>query len=277
MTVIEILIKTDNYFKTKGVDSPRLTAELLLAEILKCRRLDLYLNFDKPLTSDEIDSFREYVKRRAAREPLQYIIGKTSFMDFDVSVAPGCLIPRPETAAIIEALSEQKEALSGKKILDIGTGSGIIAIAVARLAPDAAVTAVDKSEKALAIASKNSATLNINTIEFVQSDLFSALSGRKFDYILSNPPYIPTSEIATLQREVCEYEPSMALDGGADGLDFYHAIFENAGSFLNENGSIYLEHGDGQSDKIEKIAVKAAFHVKDRIKDLSGKLRVIVL
>jgi release factor glutamine methyltransferase len=275
VTILEILKKTDGYFKTKGVDSPRLTAEILLSELLKCRRLDLYLNFDKPLSTEEVDLFRGFVKRRAAREPLQYIIGKTSFMDFDVSVATGCLIPRPETAAIIESLSEHKESLAGKKILDIGTGSGIIAVAVARLAPEAKITAIDKSETALEQALKNSADLNVNNIEFILSDLFSALDGRKFDYILSNPPYIPTSEIAMLQKEVSLYEPSMALDGGADGLDFYRAIFRDAGKYLNENGMIYLEHGDGQSEAIEAIATDAGFRVHSKIKDLAGKLRVL--
>jgi len=275
VTVLEILKKTDGYFKTKGVDSPRLTAEILLSEVLKCRRLDLYLNFDKPLSTEEVDLFRDFVKRRAAREPLQYILGKTSFMDFDVSVAKGCLIPRPETAAIIESLSEHKESLSGKSILDIGTGSGIIAIAAARMAPEAKITAIDKSETALKQASQNSIDLNIKNVEFVLSDLFSALSGRTFDYILSNPPYIPTSEIATLQKEVSEHEPSMALDGGADGLDFYRAIFRDTGNYLNKNGMIYLEHGDGQSDEIEAIAELSGFRVHSKVKDLAGKLRVL--
>ncbi|MBL8028421.1 MAG: peptide chain release factor N(5)-glutamine methyltransferase [Fibrobacteres bacterium] len=280
MTVIEILTKTSEYFKSRGVDSPRLTSELLLSDLLSCKRLDLYLNYDKPLTETETDAFREYVKRRGAREPLQYIIGKASFMDFDVSVRPGCLIPRPETAAILETLSSEKELfseLAPKTILDIGTGSGIIAIAAAKLFPDAKITAIDKSDKALEIAKANGASAGTSKIEFILSDLFTELVNRKFDLILSNPPYIPSAELSGLQKEVSLYEPAMALDGGIDGLDFYRAIIGQAASFLMPNGRIYFEHGDGQSDAIEKIAAYNKFKTISKIKDLAGKLRVIVL
>lgn len=260
MTVLEILKKTEQFFRLKGISSPRLEAELLLSEILCCKRLDLYLNFDKPLSTPEIDGFREMVRRRGKREPFQYIIGKAPFMDFDLWVNKGCLIPRPETEVLIEYLMQQQDSLTDKSFLDIGTGSGAIIIAIARMVNRAKLTAIDYSDEALAIARTNADTLNVKYIDFIKSNLFSELKGGRFDYIVSNPPYIADKEIPELEPEVRDYEPLTALIGGIDGLDFYRSIFGEAAAHLNKGGELIIEHGFNQSEPITEIAVSNGFY-----------------
>ncbi|MDP1994366.1 MAG: HemK/PrmC family methyltransferase, partial [Ignavibacteria bacterium] len=190
-TVLELLNLTTNFFEQKGIDSARLNAELLLAEILKCKRLDLYLTFDKPVKDDEVNLYREFVKRRGNREPLQYILGHVEFYGLTFSVNNDVLIPRQETEILIETILNQNDKEAELNILDIGTGSGIIAVLLAHYLPKAKITAVDKSPGALVVAKKNAEVHNARQrITFLEDDILNStlLLGEKMDIIVSNPP-----------------------------------------------------------------------------------------
>jgi release factor glutamine methyltransferase len=276
MTVLEILKKTEEFFKAKGLDSPRLNAELLLSHLLKCKRIELYVNFDKPLHEEEVNKFREYIKRRAAREPLQYITGDGPFHSFSVHVGPGVLIPRPETETLVETLFDDYPGLSGKSILDMGTGSGILAIVVKKHCPGCEMAACDVSEEALKVARENGKKLDAE-IRWVKSDVFSNLSGKTFDLILSNPPYCKSGDLEKLEPEVRDHEPRLALDGGPDGLAFYRRFMTDAASHLNPGGRIYLEVGEGQAQDVAALGMASGLSLLKIVKDLSGKERVVVL
>ncbi len=227
MTVLEAIQKSTEFLGKKNVGSPRLQVELLLAHLLKMPRMKLYLNFDRALTASETDALRELVKRRSQREPLQHIIGSTSFCGHEITVNRHVLVPRPETELLAElgwqfllALSKQGEG--GSTALDFCTGSGCIAIALAAKCPDAKIIATDVSTDALALAGENAVKNKIaGRIEFLQCDGLAVFpKGFQFDLIISNPPYIPSAEIETLEPEVRDFDPRVALDGGADGLEF---------------------------------------------------------
>lgn len=250
-TVLEILNKTTTFFQHKGVPNPRLDAQYILAHGLKMKRMELYLNFDKPLSESELEVLRPLVARRAKREPLQHIVGSTSFRGNEIHCDRRALIPRPETESLIDFL---KERLTGKdryRIADIGTGTGAIAIAAAKEIKGASVVATDISKDALELAKEN-ATANVATVEFFQGDLLNALpEGEKFDAIVSNPPYIPDAEREKLQPEVRDYDPSLALFGGPDGLTLVRKILEQSKDHLNPGGIILMEIGpEADEDKI---------------------------
>lgn len=276
MTVLEILKKTETYFQDKSIDNPRLQAELLLCHLLDCGRLDLYLNFDKPLVAFEVDRFREMIRRRAAREPLQYITGQGPFRDFTVQVASGVLIPRPETEILIEVLFRDLPDLSDKRILDVGTGSGILALAVKRRFPQSRVVACDVSPVALEIARENGRKLDLD-VQWILSDAFTEVGSESFDVILSNPPYIPSRDIELLEPEVKDHEPRRALDGGPDGLAFYRRLLSEVKSHLTLSGRLYLEVGDGQAADVRAIGEAAGLSWVANEKDLTGKDRIVVL
>ena len=241
MTVLEAIQKSTDFLTKKGVESPRLQTELLLAHQLKMPRMKLYLNFDRVLTAPETDGLRELIKRRAAREPLQHITGTTSFCGHEITVNRHALIPRPETELLAELgwkfLSERQNPAA----LDFGTGTGCIAIAIAAKCPTAKVTALDISTEALALAKQNAEQNKVaERIVFLPSDDFTALTGlNQFDLIISNPPYIASAEIAILEPEVKDFDPRAALDGGADGLDFYRRL--GGGETVPETG--WQNHG----------------------------------
>lgn len=250
-TVLEILNKTTTFFQHKGVPNPRLDAQYILAHGLKMKRMELYLNFDKPLSESELEVLRPLVARRAKREPLQHIVGCTSFRGNEIHCDRRALIPRPETESLIDFL---KERLTGKdryRIADIGTGTGAIAIAAAKEIKGASVVATDISKDALELAKEN-ATANVATVEFFQGDLLNALpEGEKFDAIVSNPPYIPDAEKEKLQPEVRDYDPSLALFGGPDGLTLVRKLLEQSKDHLNPGGIILMEIGpEADEDKI---------------------------
>lgn len=252
-TVLEILNKTTTFFQHKGVPNPRLDAQYILAHGLKMKRMELYLNFDKPLSESELEVLRPLVARRAKREPLQHIVGSTSFRGNEIHCDRRALIPRPETESLIDFL---KERLTGKdryRIADIGTGTGAIAIAAAKEIKGASVVATDISKDALELAKEN-ATANVATVEFFQGDLLNALpEGEKFDAIVSNPPYIPDAEREKLQPEVRDYDPSLALFGGPDGLTLVRKLLEQSKDHLNPGGIILMEIGpEADEDKILK-------------------------
>jgi release factor glutamine methyltransferase len=254
--VLKILNWTKGYLAEKGVENPRLEAEWMLCEALSLDRVGLYLNFDRPLNDPELAAFRSMVARRGKREPLQYILGTQEFMGLEFEVTPAVLIPRHDTEVLVsEAV---KRAAGLRRILDIGTGSGCVAIAIAKALPEAEVTSVDVSAEALDVARGNAAR-NEAAVTFVQGSLLEPFGAERFDMIVSNPPYIPAADIATLQQEVRGYEPVGALDGGADGLDFYRQITAGAADHLNQGGWLLFEVGAGQSTDVLELLKNNGF------------------
>jgi release factor glutamine methyltransferase len=277
VTVLEAIQKSTEFLGKKNVESPRLQVELLLAHLLKLPRMKLYLNFERVLSPTETDALRELVKRRGQREPLQHIVGSTSFCGYEIAVNRHALVPRPETELLAE---EGWKFLGGKEtsVLDFGTGTGCIAIALAVKCPGGKIVATDISADALALAKENAAKNNVaEQIEFLQGDGFAALSGNsKFDLIVSNPPYIPSAEIETLQPEVRDFDPRGALDGGTDGLDFYRMFAAQAKPFLKPVGKIMLEFGDGQADAIRKTFETEKWIVEAVKDDYSQRARILI-
>ena len=290
MTVLEGIQRSAEFLARKGVDSPRLQAELLLAHVLKLERMRLYLNFEHVLSVDEANAFRSLVVRRGEREPLQQITGSTCFCGFEVTVNRSVLVPRPETELLAEKAweslkskvsslkSNRESAKSGDvSALDLGTGSGCLAIALAKNCAPARVVATDASAEALECAKTNAAKNGVSDrIEFRVGNGFDVLKrGELFDLIVSNPPYIATAEIESLQPEVKDWEPRTALDGGADGLDWYRRIATEAKAFLAPEGNVTLEFGDGQSDAIRKIFEMEKWIVEAVIEDYTRRPRIL--
>lgn len=280
MTVLEAIQKSAEFLAKKGVESPRLQTELLLAHQLKLPRMKLYLNFDRGLTAPETDGLRELIKRRAAREPLQHITGSTSFCGHEISVSRHALVPRPETELLAELgwqfLVTRHSSLV--TALDFGTGTGCIAIALAAKCPAAKITALDISADALALAKQNAAQNQVaERIEFLHGDGFATLTEKtQFDLLISNPPYIASAEIATLEPEVKNFDPRAALDGGTDGLDFYRRLAAEAKPFLKPDGKIMVEFGDGQADDLKKIFGAEKWMVEAVQEDYSHRARILV-
>jgi len=249
-TTLKLLNWTKEYLAGKGVENARLEAEWMLCAATGLDRVGLYLNFDKPLNETELASYREMVSRRGRREPLQHILGTQEFCGLEFEVSPDVLIPRHDTEALVSAALER--APQAHSVLDIGTGSGCIAVALAAHLPAARVAAVDLSEAALTVARRN-AERNGVLVEFLHGSLFGPVIGRCFDLIVSNPPYIPTADIDGLEPEVRNGDPRGALDGGADGLDFYRALIPAALKHLNPGGWLLLEAGIGQARDVAAL------------------------
>jgi release factor glutamine methyltransferase len=287
VTVLEAIQKSTEFLGKKNVESPRLQIELLLAHLLKMPRMKLYLNFDRVLTEPETEALRESVKRRGLREPLQHITGSTFFCGHEIMVNRDVLTPRPETELLAE-LGWQFIQSPGPPliqdrpmVLDLCTGSGCIAIAIAAKCPSSKIVATDISGAALAIARENAAKNQVaERIEFLAGDGFAALENGKhqsFDLIVSNPPYIPSAEIATLDPEVRDFDPGVALDGGADGLNFYRRLATGAGAFLKPEGKMMLEFGDGQAEAIKKIFEPEKWIVEAVKEDYSQRARILII
>ncbi|MBA4149359.1 MAG: peptide chain release factor N(5)-glutamine methyltransferase [Verrucomicrobia bacterium] len=280
MTVVEVIQKSTEFLAQRGVESPRLQVELLLAHVLQMPRMKLYLNFDQQLNETELARLREMIQRRGKREPLQHIIGSTSFCGLEIEVSPVVLIPRPETEILAEHawLFLQSITSPAPFALDLATGSGCIGIALATLCPAARVFAVDVSVPALALAKRNAERLGVaERITFLESDAFSRLPKEcRFNLIVSNPPYIPSAEIETLEREVRDFDPRLALDGGPDGLNFYRLFAKEAGSFLAADGKVMLEFGDGQAAALKEIFERAQWQVEKVVRDYTGRERFLI-
>jgi release factor glutamine methyltransferase len=280
VTVLEGIQKGADFLAKKGVESPRLQTELLLAHLLKMPRMKLYLNFARTLTPAETDTLREFVKRRSRREPLQHITGSTSFCGHEINVNRHVLVPRPETELLAESgwLFLSTINPQSATALDFCTGSGCIAIALAAKCPNAKIVATDISTDGLALAKENAVRNNVaERIEFLQGDGFAALpDAARSDLIISNPPYIPSAEIAALQPEVRDFDPRAALDGGADGLEFYRLIASQAKTFLNPAGKIMVEFGDGHAEVIRKIFETEKWIVEAVKEDYSQRARILV-
>jgi len=285
----------------KGIDSPRLQAEWLLAHLLQMPRMKLYLNFERALTPAETNALREIIKRRGQHEPLQHLTGSTSFCGLEIAVNRHALVPRPETELLAEAGWQFLSTLNlqPSTVLDLGTGTGCIAVALAVKCPTAKVVATDISADALELARQNAERNHVTErIQFLQGDGLTALQSerrviraqdsnmeigdsqssslREFDLIISNPPYIPSAEIATLQPEVREFDPHTALDGGTDGLAFYRMFATRAKPFLKPGGKLMLEFGDGQVEAIRQMFETEKWIVEAVKEDYSHRPRILI-
>ena len=278
-TILALLRWADERFRREGMATPRLDAELLLAETLGLDRVGLYTHFDQPLQPGELARFKELIRRRLRRERVAYILGKREFWSLPLRVTPEVLIPRPDTETLVSEGLKVLAPLEGKefRFLEIGTGSGAVSIALAKELPGARGLATDLSPRALAIAQENAREWGVRErLRFVQGDLFEPLKqGEVFDLIVTNPPYIPREDFPSLPPEVREYEPRIALDGGDDGLDFYRRALPGISDYLTAGGWFLAEIGAGQGPKVLEMGRNnPSLDSFGFAKDLSGIDRV---
>ena len=272
-TVVRILEWTADYFREQEISSPRLDAELLLTTVLDLDRVGLYLQYDRPLNEVELTAYRALVKRRAAREPIAYILGKCEFWSLPIRVSPAVLIPRGDTEILVEEALDRLETYA--TVLDIGTGSGVIAIALAHEKPQVQVEAIDNSTEALAVAAQNAELNGVSArVIFRQEDLCQ-LSGGPYSMIVSNPPYIPEADRQGLMPEVRDHEPSQALFAGVDGLDAYRRIIDQSPQRLVAGGWLLLEVGINQSEPVVELLRTAGFNDITVRNDYAGIPRVV--
>jgi release factor glutamine methyltransferase len=278
-TVGRILEWTAQHLKKSGSDTPRLDAELLLAKARACPRIQLYVQFNEVVPDAQRAVMRDLVRRRAQSEPVAHLVGHREFFSLDFAVSPDVLIPRPDTETLVLDLITHARRLPAPAILDVATGSGCIAIAAAVQVPAARVTASDVSPAALTLARQNADRHGVAArITFLEGDLLAPLpAGAQFDFLVSNPPYIPTAQLETLDREVRDYEPRLALDGGPDGLRFLATLLQQAPSVLVPGGRLLLEFTPEQAPALLELAT-AQPELSDPavLKDLAGRPRVLV-
>ncbi len=278
-TIRNLLAWTTDFLKSKGNEDAKREAEILLAHVLNSKRVDLFVRFEEQPTESERARFRELIQRRVSGWPVAYLVGSRDFYLLTFEVGPATLIPRPDTETLVlEALNRLKPQ-STPDVLDIGTGSGCIAISLAhQLKNGVRITATDISPDALEVAKRNAARHTVeDRITFRQGDLFAPLPpGSSFDLIVSNPPYIAHGEFASLPPDVRDHEPGLALDGGPDGLAFYRRIAKDAPAFLRAGGSLLLEIGYTQDAAVRALlAERSELAVGPTIKDMGGHLRVV--
>jgi release factor glutamine methyltransferase len=308
MNSLEKVRRSKEFLESRGIEDADREAELIVAHCLGTERLILYKD-NPPVPDAVLQEIDEFVKRRSGREPLQYILGYTEFHGIKIKVGPGVLIPRPETELLAEeAIKTMKRNASNPpippfskggqgeitadeitsrlplRILDLCTGSGCVALALANEFPDAGVYGTDASEDAISYARENARINNIGNVTFLRGSLFEPIreiftsdNSSAFDLITSNPPYIRSNDIQYLQPEIREWEPAEALGGGEDGLDYYRTIIPGAGDYLKEGGSLILEIGTGQADAVRRMAKDAGFSDVEVIRDYAGIERVVTL
>jgi len=288
-TIQKLLNWVTEHFTKKGIDSPRLSAELLLCHVVGLQRIELYTQFDKPVAKQQLDRLHDLVKRAGQNEPIPYLVGKTEFYSLELNVTQDCMIPRPETELLVERAIEFLRTRTGTQFLcDLCTGSGCIAVAIAKNFPDARIIATDICDAALAVAAGNIEKHQLgDRITLLCGDLFDPIisgldvdklvpdSDRGFDLIVCNPPYVSTAEYEKLDRNVKDYEPKMALFAGVDGLDIYRRIIEKSDQFLKPNAALMLEIGFAQgrdvrqlleqTDTFAEIKIEKDPHNNDRI------------
>ncbi len=274
-TIRRVLDWTRGHFDKQQVDDPRLTSEILLGHVLTLPRVKLYMDLDRPLTKDELATYRALIQRRLAGEPTQYLVGFREFYGRKFAVDDRVLIPRSETELLVEAALRDVKKDEPSRVLDLCTGSGCVAISIAAERPQASVWATDLMPGPIEVAKKNAEALGVDgRVTFFQGDLFAAVpEGATFDVIVSNPPYVKTSDLATLQREV-QKEPRAALDGGADGLDLIRRVVIDGLPRLKPGGLLALEIGDEQGDAVKEIMTRAGCRDVRIEKDLARHDRI---
>jgi release factor glutamine methyltransferase len=270
LTLGEVLRRSTEHLAEKGSETPRLDAELLLAHALGVERIELYMHLDRPLGPRELDEARSLVARRATREPLQYVLGEWGFRRLTLTVDRRALIPRPETEVVVERCLALLDGTEGARVLDVGTGSGAIALAIADEHPGSAVTGIDVSNEALALARENAARTGL-AIELVEHDLFGGLPPGPWDLVVSNPPYVDPDDRASLASEVRDWEPSTALYG----RDALTAVAQGAATVLAAGGALVLEVGDGQADSVSRLVGSLGYADVRVTPDLAGRDRVV--
>ena len=284
MTVLELLNGSTDHLENHRIENSRLNAELLLARSLNVKREGLYIHLNDQIKEREQEEFERFIGRRIAGEPLQYILGHQEFWSIDLKVNSSVLIPRPETEFLVEQallILSEKPIERTLSVLEIGTGSGAVAISLAKVIKNIFLVATDISRDAIMVAKENAKTSGVmGSIEFVNGCLFAPFylfrEEKRFDLILSNPPYVDHSEIQRLPREVRDYEPIIALDGGRDGLEIYRNITSQAPFYMKKGGWLLLEVGQEQAEKVtEQIERSGLFLKPNRIPDLSGIERVV--
>lgn len=282
-TVLDALQWTAGYFHSHDIDSPRLTAELLLAEVLGTDRIELYIRHDQPLSQKELASYREMIRRRVRREPVAYILGAKEFWGLPFIVNPDVLIPRPETEHLVEAVLARLPAEGGdsKRIIDLGTGSGAVVISLAVERPQNLYFALDRSLPALKLAQKNAVQNRVaGQIRFFAGRWFDAVGSEAcgFDIIVSNPPYVSSDQFSDLQPEIRGHEPRIALDGSSDGLGAIRSIISGAPEHLVQGGFLLIEIGCDQKEAVEEFNHgQEAFGDIEFVRDYGGHYRVAVL
>ena len=274
-SVLEVLDKCAAYFSAKGVPNPKFDAQMLLARALKCKRLELFLQFERPMSDSELSLFRDFARRRAKREPLQHILGEVEFFGLRLKCDRRALIPRPETEEMLDNIIKLRlcNSSSPAKILDLGTGSGAMALALAKHFPDSSVLAVDASDQALELARENASVASIRNIEIRKSDWFENID-ESFDLIVANPPYLNEIEISEAEPEVREFDPISALLSPDNGMRDLRKILGNAPKHLNCGGFLVCECGLGQAEKLS-VEFSNFYGKIDTAKDLSHVERYI--
>ena len=280
-TIGRLLTWTTDFLRDRGADSPRLDAEVLLAEALGCQRIELYTAFEQIATEETRSAFRELVRRRAEGMPVAYLVGRREFYSLAFHVTPDVLIPRPETELLVVRLldlAKQRKSDSPPRIADVGTGSGIIAICAAKQLPDCRVTAIDLSREALDVARRNASEHDVeDRIEFVQGDLLEPVAAEsRFDFVASNPPYVTTSEWTGLARDVKDFEPRMALDAGVNGTEVIKRLIPQAATRLKPGGHLLIEIGPSISEAVESLLDQTErLERGPTIKDLARLPRIV--
>ena len=282
-TIKKLLEWICGYFEQNGVDAPRLSAELLLCHVLKLERIQLYTLYDKVVAADDLATLRAMVKRAAEHEPVAYLVGRCEFYSLPLTITSDCLIPRPETEHLVErAVDFLRSRPAPQRVLDICTGSGCIAAAIAKNVPQVDIIATDICDKALAVAAANIEKLTLTEqVQLLCGDLFdpiiNGLDDPQFDLIVSNPPYVSDAEFEALDKNVKDYEPTLALRAGVDGLDVYHRIIEQADNFLKPNGALIMEIGYAQGPAIRQLLIDSGIFTDTIIeKDFANNDRIAI-
>ncbi|MCS5625593.1 MAG: peptide chain release factor N(5)-glutamine methyltransferase [Candidatus Marinimicrobia bacterium] len=274
--VIDILNWGEDYFKSNGFESPKQEIEWLLCDLLNYRRIDLYVQFEQPIHRPQLKQLKEWIKRRIGREPLQYITGKTEFYGHKFNITPDVLIPRPETERVIDVALYSIGNIKTPKVLEVGSGSGCIAIAMGAERNDALIESVDVSETAITQAEKNADLNELSNIDFKVMDFLKEIPEGRFDLLVSNPPYIPEKEMSETMPEVHQYEPKIALTDERDGLTFYRRFAEVGKSLIKPGGWMVLEVGLGKHpSKAVDIFQSAGYTQLELIPDYNSDERVL--
>ena len=276
LPLLEIIQRTTAYFEKSGIENPRLDAQLLLAHVFDLSRMELYQQFDRPLEESELEKIRPLVRRRANREPLQYIVGSVEFLDLKLKVDRRSLIPRPETEELVDLLSKRQPR--PQTILDLGTGSGALALGLASAFPEASVVAIDRSTSALELALENAEANHLtDRITFLEGNWFEPLApDARFDWIVSNPPYLTEEEWQSAQPEVREWEPREALVAADEGCADLEQIFKETPNWLNPGGWLAVETGISQHRRLTEFAQECGFSKIESKQDLSGRDRFLI-